>query len=138
MAGQYNLGTNHLNSANLDKSYLLFKSWVSPGVDCEFFAPLSDVLKKNDIPNDAQLIGVRIPYTTDDNMAVTAAEASDSMFGHTDFILQWHRESNLLYRIDKILEASVVNDKQRKAISELIVSEFYHMQSEYYRDIKHS
>lgn len=140
MEGRYNLGSNCLNSTNLENAYLLFKSWVAPGESKEKFVPLKDVIGKYDIPKDSQLIGVRVPYEYRSENDPLTKEIQDelSMAGSTDFILQWYREENLIYRINKILEASVVNDKQRKALSELIVSEFYHMKSEYYRDVENS
>lgn len=131
MEGRYRFGTNYLNSTNLEQAHLLLKQFVAPGETKQFLVPIKGLLKEHKIPDGTELIGVQV--IDDEPHAVTA---ESPLYHRTDFILQWYRLENLMYRITKILDASVVNDKQRTAIAELIVAEFYHMQNEYFSQAK--
>lgn len=132
MEEQIKLGSNCLDGTNLDKTYLIFKDYVAPGDAHTTYVPMKDILEKYDIKKSSNFVGVRLPWAEKHPDVVMSIETdADRYMGDTDFILQWYKLSNLLWRIHRLLEASIVNDKQRKALAELITSEFFHMRDEY-------
>ena len=133
MEEQINLGSNCLDGTNLDKTYLIFKDYVAPGETKTTYVPMKDILEKYDVRKGANLVGVRLPWSEKhpDFVSNETENPSDKYIGDTDFILQWYKLSNLLWRIHRLLEASIVNDKQRKALAGLITSEFFHLRDEY-------
>lgn len=139
MEEQIKLGSNCLNGTNLDKTYLIFKDYVAPGETKTTYVPMKDILKKYEIKKDANLVGIRLPWSEKhpDFVSSDTENSKDRYAGETDFILQWYMLSNLLWRIHRLLEASIVNDKQRKALASLITTEFFHMQDDYEKTVKY-
>lgn len=132
MDERISVGSNCLDGTNLDKTYLIFKDYVAPGETKTTYVPIKDILEKYGIKKSSNFVGVRLPWAEKHPDIVTSANTdADRYMGDTDFILQWYKLSNLLWRIHRLLEASIVNDKQRKALAGLITSEFFHMRDEY-------
>lgn len=133
MEEQIKLGSNCLDGTNLDKTYLIFKDYVAPGETKTTYVPMKDILEKYGVKKGTNLVGIRLPWSEKhpDFVSSESENPSDKYIGDTDFILQWYKLSNLLWRIHRLLEASIVNDKQRKALAALITTEFFHMREEY-------
>ena len=132
MDERVNVGSNCLDGTNLDKTYLIFKDYVAPGETKTTYVPMKDILEKYDISKSSNFVGVRLPWAEKHpDVVASVGTDADRYMGETDFILQWYKLSNLLWRIHRLLEASIVNDKQRKALAGLITSEFFHMKGEY-------
>lgn len=132
MDERISIGSNCLDGTNLDKTFLIFKDYVAPGDARTTYVPMKDILEKYDINKGSNFVGVRLPWAEKHPDVVMSVDTdADRYMGDTDFILQWYKLSNLLWRIHRLLEASIVNDKQRKALAGLITSEFFHMKEEY-------
>lgn len=132
MDERISIGSNCLDGTNLDKTFLIFKDYVAPGDAHTTYVPMKDILEKYDINKNSNFVGVRLPWAEKHPDVVMSIDTdADRYMGDTDFILHWYKLSNLLWRIHRLLEASIVNDKQRKALAGLITSEFFHMKEEY-------